>query len=151
MKNRPKYATEALKQCHENLFANINILITILATLPVTTATAERTPEDLSSKQNWERQIMAIHRKTLDIYEANETKGSIGTFLSTQLRANHDTARQQKQKRRGSNKTAQSRRQGILLREERIHDKSYAFRVLREKAIDVQMSAYCTHRRKLDV
>ncbi|KAJ8879871.1 hypothetical protein PR048_020488 [Dryococelus australis] len=40
-KNRPKYATEAVKHCHENLFPYINILITILATLSVTTATAD--------------------------------------------------------------------------------------------------------------
>ncbi|XP_037579429.1 uncharacterized protein LOC119462156 [Dermacentor silvarum] len=39
----PKYATEALKQCNTSLFPNtISTLLKILATLPVTTAAAER-------------------------------------------------------------------------------------------------------------
>ncbi|KAH9365826.1 hypothetical protein HPB48_013362 [Haemaphysalis longicornis] len=47
----PRYATDAIKQCSTSLFLNISTLLKILATIPVTTAAADRsfsTPKHLT-------------------------------------------------------------------------------------------------------
>ena len=41
--NRPSTAVESLNHCNEELFPNIYLLLKKLATLPVSTATPERT------------------------------------------------------------------------------------------------------------
>lgn len=69
----PNSASDVLKQCNEDLFPNIRIIVELLANLPVTTATVERSFSTLKRLKDYLRNktenprltgfaLMAIHR-----------------------------------------------------------------------------------------
>ncbi|KAL1415503.1 hypothetical protein MTO96_029221 [Rhipicephalus appendiculatus] len=80
----PKYATQALKQCNTNLFPNISTLLKILATLPVTTAAAERSFSTLKRLKTYLRNssveerlnglaLMSLYRESVDVSDVIAT------------------------------------------------------------------------------
>lgn len=71
--NIPKNAIEALKACKKDEFPNINVLLKILCTIPITTATVERSFSTLGRLKTYLRNqqgnvrltglaLMTIHR-----------------------------------------------------------------------------------------
>lgn len=60
----PKTAIDALASCNATLFPNIAILLQILATLPVTTSTAEHTFSTLKLVKSYLRSTMSEDRLT---------------------------------------------------------------------------------------
>ncbi|KAL1420152.1 hypothetical protein MTO96_004576 [Rhipicephalus appendiculatus] len=80
----PKYATQALKQCNANLFPNISALLKILATLPVTTAAAEKSFSTLKRLKTYLRNssveerlnglaLMSLYRESVDVSDVIAT------------------------------------------------------------------------------
>jgi hypothetical protein len=58
----PSNAIDALSHCHPNIFPNIRRLLQIMATLPVSTATAERSFSTLRRLKTYTRSTMAEDR-----------------------------------------------------------------------------------------
>lgn len=62
--NLPATALDALEQCNQHFYPNIHRLLTILATLPVTTASAERSFSTLRRLKTYLRSTMSSERLT---------------------------------------------------------------------------------------
>ena len=60
----PATALHALEQCSPNFYPNIHRLLTVLATLPVTTASAERAFSTLRRLKTYLRSTMTSERLT---------------------------------------------------------------------------------------
>lgn len=80
----PRYATDALQKCDGSLFPNVYTLLKLLATLPVTTATAERSFSTLKRVKTYLRNrtaeerlnglaLMSIHRAPVSVDEIIST------------------------------------------------------------------------------
>ncbi|CAN8016742.1 unnamed protein product [Ixodes persulcatus] len=80
----PRYATDALLRCEESFFPNIHTLLKIMATLPVTTATAERSFSALRRLKTYLRNrtaedrlnelaVMSVHRAPVSVNEVITT------------------------------------------------------------------------------
>ncbi|KAH9367581.1 hypothetical protein HPB48_002873 [Haemaphysalis longicornis] len=76
----PRFATDALAECDKGLFPNVHTLLNILATLPVTTAAAERSFSTLKRVKTYLRNrtaeerlnglaLMSIHRMQVSVDE----------------------------------------------------------------------------------
>ncbi|XP_060853297.1 52 kDa repressor of the inhibitor of the protein kinase-like [Rhopalosiphum padi] len=83
VQNNPQTAVEALEYCNE-FFPNIKILLQIFATLPVSTATAERSFSTLRRLKNYLRSTMSEVRLNgsamLNIHKEIDIKQVVDTF-----------------------------------------------------------------------
>ena len=79
----PVNGIEAIEKCDENCFPIIHLMLQILITLPVSTASPERSFSTLKRLKTWLRNsmaekrlsnlaLMAMHREILDNFDANE-------------------------------------------------------------------------------
>ena len=72
----PNSALESFDVCDEDFFPNIKILLKVLMTLPISTATAERTFSTLRRVKSYKRATMGNQRLNglilLTIYRANQ-------------------------------------------------------------------------------
>ncbi|KAH7952373.1 hypothetical protein HPB52_022047 [Rhipicephalus sanguineus] len=75
---KPRYATQALKQCNTNRFPNVSILLKTLATLAVTAAAGERSFSTLKHLKHYLRNssveerlnglaLMPLYRESVDV------------------------------------------------------------------------------------
>ncbi|ESN98243.1 hypothetical protein HELRODRAFT_84726 [Helobdella robusta] len=64
MNSQPKTAIEALALCNSNLYLTIHSLLSILCTMPVSVATAERSFSTLRRLKTWMRSKMKEERLT---------------------------------------------------------------------------------------
>ncbi|ESN95644.1 hypothetical protein HELRODRAFT_86572 [Helobdella robusta] len=64
MNSQPKTAIEALALCNSNLYPTIHSLLSILCTMPVSVATAERSFSTLRRLKTWMRSKMNEERLT---------------------------------------------------------------------------------------
>jgi len=62
--NRPKTALDAYRACNASLYPNVSVLLQLLVTLPVTTATAERSFSTLKRLKTYLRSSMSDERLT---------------------------------------------------------------------------------------
>ena len=60
----PKSAIDSVAACNESLYPNVAVLLQVLATLPVTTATAQRSFSTLKRLKTYLRSSMADDRLT---------------------------------------------------------------------------------------
>ena len=60
--NKPTSAVDALQHCHADLFPNIRILLQLFATLPITTASVERSFSVLRILKTYLRSTMSEDR-----------------------------------------------------------------------------------------